>query len=178
MQHDESFNDLGTLDEQAARIALLVLRVNVKHPRSLPEYLVLPSRRRLSLAGFIRALVDMEKPIECDGTVEENTLAVQCRTLEGKARDNYRVRGARRSTRWESTIRRLCGEQIDDAILMLRSRDEAIRVPFAALRTWYTSYAMRSSLSYSERVTAPAGTCMVVDVDAPDGTIHMTHSDE
>jgi len=167
------------LAEQEARVALLVLRSNVKaNPQS--PFAIAPSSVNTSEADTVRYLASLEKPLECAASKVGSVVRVSCKTLKGHIRENFLARVSHRPERWEPTLRKLGADPIDEAAVMLRSDFGSVTIPFRALRAWYRDYFINHGLSYvGERLKPPPGVHLVLDVDDPaEITIDMISHDE
>ena len=155
------------LAEQEARVALLVLRSNVKaNPQS--PFAIAPSSVNMSEADAVRYLASLEKPLECAASRVGSVVRVSCKTLKGHIRDNFLVRVSNRPERWEPTLRKLGADPIDEAAVMVRSDFGSVTIPFRALRAWYRDYFIKHAFSWvGERLKPPAGVHLVIDVDDP-----------
>ena len=172
--------DLTKLDQEAARIALLVLRANVRCVTPPHGYVIPPEQRPVPPMQAESALARLVKPVHCNARMEGELLALDCQLLEGPSRDNFRARATGHAHSWESSLRRVCQEPIDTATLLLRTSTESVTASFRALRQWFEDYHMRYSLSWvGPRLVPPPGVCIVLDVDPPsDISIEMVHVEE
>jgi hypothetical protein len=161
-----------TTEEQAARIALLVLRVNA-NAKTVNGFILSRSGAIVTEDLAARALANVEKPIHCSAKKEGAIMSVDCETMSDTARRNYRQRAARRISNWEPVVQSACGGQVDHAMILLRGANgDEITVPFLALRTWFSDYYIHYQFSHlGARVTPPPGSCLVLEVERPDMTV-------
>jgi hypothetical protein len=167
------------LNEQAARITLLTLGTNTKSPASPREFVIVPRRKPVELDEAVQILAQLEKPLECDSRIEGTRLIVECRTMSPTTREDYRLRAASRTARWDATVHRL-SRGADAPVLLLRGSHGSLRVSYQAFRQWLSEYSLPSGFSHvGPRDPAPPGISVVLDVDpASDAVVHMIHREE
>jgi hypothetical protein len=167
--------DSAQTHEQAARISLLVLNANAKALAPPQGYIVLPSQKTISLAEATRVLSHHEKPLECEARLDGTSLVVQCHTMDDPKRQNHQLRAANRLVQWEPLVKGSCGEPIEDANLLFRSKTDSVIAPFRALRAWFRDYYVPYLFGDgTPNANPPSGVCMVVDVEAAtDRTIQV-----
>ena len=164
--------DSGETEQQAAQVALLVLRTTVEGAASTRRFFILPSRAPLPLDQAARALAMLKKPVRCAGGMEGAVLAVACQPLDGAEAREYHRQAAFTITALAADLRERCPGAIREARLLLRRRGASMTVPFYALAASLRDYYMDFSLGGVRTAPLPRGVCMVFEVGPP-GTMKI-----
>ncbi len=168
---DSVFSDSAGTEQQAAQIALLVLRTTVEGAASTRRFFILLSRVPLSLDHAARALAILEKPVQCRGGMERAILAIACQPLTGADALEHDKGAARQISLWGAEVKKRCPSPVGEGSVLLRRRGISLTVPFGAFAALLQGYDMDFSLG---GVTArrPRGVCMIIEVGPP-GTIKI-----
>ena len=157
-------------DQQAAEIAMFVLRATVPGGE-VPRWVsIAPSVDHVSPHAAARVLVALKKPVECDAIVDQMVLNVSCRLLS----DTTLLDWQRRSVAWQgasidSVLLERCSENVENATLLLRAEvtEDTMSVPLEAFTAWLQGFYQQFTLGSNETADPPPGTCAVLDILPP-----------
>jgi len=157
---------------QAAQVTLLVLRATVHAGPLTRTYVIRPSPLTLSLSQAGLVIARVKKPATCTGAMQATTLVVTCRPLSDAEALAHQQRVARHLDLLAWDVRKLCGEPIRQASLLLRGGGTSMTVPFYAVAVWLRDYDVDFTFGDDRTAQLPKGTCMVLDFGPP-GTMKV-----
>ncbi len=147
---------VNTEEDWAARVALLVLRLQAQR-LSRPElYIILPSPEPVDLSRAIETLARMEKPLRCDARETAGLLTIDCHRVTSELELRAIRSNFREWTEW-STVR--AGHRTDTATAgdlkaVLRSAHESLQVPVSALLVWARDYFILHAFAVRDPVSS------------------------
>ena len=161
--------DSTAIENQAARIALMVLRASTLSGvrRAVDDYVFMQSGKHMSLSSAVLALAALQKPVECRGHLEGSTLVFSCRVLvQGASLARLHRLATERSQFLHNLVVARCGANVGNAVL-LRTVGETLIVPLEAIARWYNDYDMSYSWGDDPGAVRAPGICVVLDIAAP-----------
>lgn len=152
--------------QQAAQVALLVLRATTKGAMSTSNYAILPSAEPRTLDAASGLLATMTKPVACSGEARSETLVVTCQILDEREVAEH-ARGAALSIAGLARdARQGCSDPFDEAKAVLTWQGGQRTVLIRSVSEWLRDYNMFFSLG-TESVEPPKGICLILLVRPP-----------